>query len=201
MEALDFELEISAGGVEGNYLVAARSPAGDLGGVAMRFPFDRQTLQTRLLNLELALSKSSALVRGRLLSEEEQPVQQFGRELFDCLIDGDVRGLFDATRARAAQEERHLRFVLRVRPPNLARLPWEFLYDPRRDDYLSLSTSLVRYSEVMEPARTLSVTPPLRILGMIASPADLDPLDAEQERVRLHASLESLERAGGVRLD
>lgn len=37
-----------------------------------------------------------------------------------------------------------LRLVLRVRPPELIRLPWEFLFDPGRQDYLSLTVPLVR---------------------------------------------------------
>ncbi|MGH8887782.1 MAG: hypothetical protein ACRDYX_21960 [Egibacteraceae bacterium] len=72
-------------------------------------------------------------------------MQAFGRELFDALFIDDVRSLFDSSRHRAAQDDEQLRLVLRIRAPELARLPWEFLYDPRRDDYLGLSVSLVRF--------------------------------------------------------
>ncbi|MGH8897459.1 MAG: CHAT domain-containing protein [Egibacteraceae bacterium] len=127
-------------------------------------------------------------------------MQAFGRELFDALLIDDVRSLFDGSRNRAAQDDEQLRLVLRIRAPELAQLPWEFLYDPRRDDYLGLSASLVRYAEVMEPVKRLTVAPPLRILGMVASPADLAPLDVEQERVRLGSALARLEEAGRVQV-
>lgn len=59
---------------------------------------------------------------------------------------------------------------LRIEPPELAVLPWEFMYDPGLDDYLCLSSSLVRYLDVLEPRRPIALTPPLRILCMAARP-------------------------------
>ena len=89
---------------------------------------------------------------------------------------------------------------LRIGSPELAALPWEFLYDPGRDDYLCLSTSLVRYLEVLEPRRPLAVTPPLRVLGMVARPSELGTLNVDHEKRRLQEALAGLERAGGVEL-
>src|SRR5262249_4877460 len=44
--------------------------------------------------------------------------------------------------------------------------------------------------------RSLTVTPPLRVLGMVASPTDLDPLDVTQEKARVEAALEPLRVMG-----
>jgi hypothetical protein len=41
--------------------------------------------------------------------------------------------------------------VLRVLPPELAQLPWEFLFDPGQQDYLALTLPLVRYLHVLAP--------------------------------------------------
>ena len=41
---------------------------------------------------------------------------------------------------------------------------------------------LTRYLEMGRPAEPLTIQPPIRILGMIASPNDLPALDTEQER-------------------
>ena len=59
---------------------------------------------------------------------------------------------------------------------------------PAGDDYLCLSTPLVRYLDVPEPRRPLTVTPPLQILAMVARPHDLDPLNTEHEQRRLDRS-------------
>jgi hypothetical protein len=66
------------------------------------------------------------------------------------------------------------RFLGCARNDGLVALPWEFLYDPRRG-YVCLSTStpLVRYIALPQPVRPLTVTPPLRVLGMEASPENL----------------------------
>jgi hypothetical protein len=60
----------------------------------------------------------------------------------------------------------------------LARLPWEFLFDPVRQDYLGLTVPLIRYPHVPDPQQPLWVAAPLRILGMVGCPGGLHALDA-----------------------
>jgi len=193
----DFEVEIS--GEAGNYRVAARSAAGDTTAVPVRFPFDDLALGRQLQALELALLRSSATMR-RLTPVDEQPVQEFGRRLFDFLFPAAVRANLIASRQQAAAQGTPLRVRLRVGPAELAALPWEFLYDPGRDDYMSLSTPLVRYLDVFEPHRPLTVVPPLRVLAMAAGPEGLESLDVKHEHRRLIQALAPLEAAGRVQL-
>ena len=136
----------------------------------------------------------------RLAPAEEQPAQEFGRQLFEFLFPAEVREQLSAVRRQAAQEDTPMQVRLRIGPPELAALPWEFLYDPGRDNYLCLSTPLVRYLDVLEPRRPLAVTSPLRILGMIARPGELDTLNVDHEKRRLEQALADLERAGEVQL-
>ena len=91
--------------------------------------------------------------------------------------------------------------VLRVRPPELARLPWEFLFDPSQGDYLGLTMPLVRYPQVLAPRQPLQVAPPLRILGMVARPGDQHALDTGEEQQRLWTALATLQREGLVELE
>jgi hypothetical protein len=142
MDTLDFELEIGQGSGQ-SYPVTARAPGGEAA-TSMRLPLTTEELDYQLGVIKDAVLASSAVVR-RLATYEEQPVQKLGRLLFDALVADDVRGLYVASAQRARQEGSVLRLVLRVRPPELARLPWEFLYDPGRQDYLGLSLPLVRY--------------------------------------------------------
>jgi hypothetical protein len=188
----DFEVEIS--GESGGYRVAARSAAGDTSSVPVWFPFDDLALGRQLQALELALLRSSATVR-RLTPVEEQPVQEFGRRLFEFAFPPELRA-----HLLASQQQTSPRIRLRVGPPELAALPWEFLYDPSEEEYLCLSTPLVRYLDVPQPRRPLSVAPPLRILAMIARPDELDSLDVEHERRRLTDALAELEAVGRVQL-
>ena len=195
----NLELEVSSG-EGGRYRVAARSDAaGDSQGPLTQLPLDEQMLARRLQAVEFALVSSTATVR-RLAPVDEQPVQEFGRQLFEFLFPAEVREHLNAVRRQAAQESTSVQVRLRIGSPELAALPWEFLYDPGRDDYLCLSTSLVRYLEVLEPRLPLAVTPPLRVLGMVARPGELDPLNVDHEKRRLREALAGLERAGRVEL-
>ncbi|HEY7348675.1 MAG TPA: CHAT domain-containing protein [Ktedonobacterales bacterium] len=200
MAYLDIDLEIGRGSGR-EYPLVARSAAGEAR-VMMRFPFDEFALQGRLKDLQIALLRSANLHR-RVLSEEEQAVQDFGRKLFEAVLDGDTLALFDKSRAQAAQEGlAGVRLRLRIQAPELAALPWEYLYDARQGEYVCLSrgTPLVRYPETAQPMQPLKVTPPLRILGMISNPDDLDTLDVSREKERMQQALAKLEEAGLVEL-
>jgi len=197
---LDVDLEIGAGSGRDYPVAVLRSPAGEARAV-MRFPFDDLTLENYLLKLQNVLVRSGG-VRRKALSPQEQAVQDFGQRLFDALLTNDLRSCYDVSRREAAQRGMGVRLRLRIQAPELAALPWEYLYDPRQADYLCLSrhTLLVRYLEAPQPIQPLLIEPPLRILAMIASPSDLDALDVERERERMSRSLQELEASGLVEL-
>ncbi len=203
MEYLDFELELGSG--QGpNYPVSVRSPAGEIQGT-MRFPFSELQLENQLQSLEIALLESDGRqfgTRRRSLSPDQMRVQAFGQVLFEALFTGDVRSLFDVSREEARNEGKGLRLQLRILCPELAALPWEFLYDQREGEYISLSTTtpIVRYPEILQPLRPLTVSPPLRILGMAVSPTDLEPLDIANEQQRVNRALADLHSEGLVEL-
>ncbi len=189
---LDFEVEIGRGLGQEYPMAVIRSPAGEAR-ETMRFPFDELALENQLGALQIALLRSGG-ARRQVLSPEEKTVQGFGRALFDALLSGEARSRFDMSCASARQQGRGLRLKLRIQPPELARLPWEFLYDPRQAEYVCLSrdTPVVRYLELPQPIQPLTVTPPLRILGMVASPRDLPPLNVDREKQRLEAAIAEL---------
>ena len=205
MEYLDFDLEVGPGR-SGSYPVKVRSPAGEAE-ITMRFPFDGLTLESRLKDLQIALLRSGGVPR-RAIPPEVQAVQAFGQHLFDALISGEVRNRYDLSRQYAGQQqivrkqETGLRLRLHVQAPELAVVPWEYLYDARLGEYVCLSrhTPLVRYLNLPQALQPLKVEPPLRILGMIASPSDMEPLDIQSEKDRMREALKDLEAARLVEL-
>ena len=189
---LDFELEIGLGRARQYPVSVVRSPAGEAR-ETMRFPFDELALENRLKDLQIALLRSGGK-RRQVLSPEEQAVQGFGRDLFNALFTGEVRSRYDVSQARAWREGTGLRLKLRIQSPELVALPWEFLYDPRQAEYICLSrhTPVVRYLELPQAIQPLPVTPPLRILGIIASPRDMPTLDVEREKERVERAIKDL---------
>jgi hypothetical protein len=199
MEYLNFDVEIAHQG-EGSYPVGVRSEVGEAR-QRMRLPLQEQALENVLLRLQNALLRSASLHRG-VLSPEEQLVQDFGRTLFESLLAGDLRRLYDASLARATQLGKRLRLRLNILAPELATLPWEFLYDPLQQEFVCLrpDTVIVRYLESALPTPPFKVALPLYVLAMIASPSDQALLDIAREKQRLVDALHPLEQRGLVKL-
>ena len=108
MEYLDFELEVSVG--QGpTYPVAVRSPTGETQ-ATMRFPPGELQLENQLQALKIALLESGGRQFGprrRILSPDQQKVQDFGQALFKALITGNVLSLFDLSRETAREQGRN----------------------------------------------------------------------------------------------
>ena len=192
-EYLDFEIEIGPGIGGREYpLTVIRSPGGEAH-ERLIFPFDELALASRLKDLQIALLRSGG-TRRQALTSEEQTVKDFGEKLFAALITGETRSRYDVSKQIAAHQKKGLRVKLRIQPPELASLPWEFLYDPHETEYICLSakTPLVRYIELPRVIQPITIVPPLRILGVTASPRGLGTLDVENEKLRVEVALEDL---------
>lgn len=129
----------------------------------------------------------------------------FGVTLFDRLFAGAVGQLYRRSLDAVQSEGRGLRVRLRLNEaPELAALPWEYLYDSAANRYLVLSetTPLVRYLALPLPATELQAERPLRILGVTANAPNVHPqLDVEGERQRLTAALAELVTEGAVEIN
>ncbi|MGH3912440.1 MAG: CHAT domain-containing protein, partial [Pseudonocardiaceae bacterium] len=193
MTMLDLELEIGRS-TGGSYPVVAR-----VGGqvATSRLPVTSTPLAHPLGAVSSAVRASAAAPRPAA-TEDEPPVRDWGGQLFEALITGDVRDLYLAGRKRSHEQGAAMRLVLRVRPAELARLPWEFLADPDEQDYLGVGLTLLRHPEVLASRQPLQVAAPLRILGMVVRSDDQQ--DGGEARQRLGAALAGWERAGVVQL-
>jgi len=140
---------------------------------------------------------------GDLASLDE--IKAFGTRLFQAVFSDEI---YSYLRLSQDEAERQGADGLRIRlilteVPELADLPWEYLYDPGRAQFLSLSTKtpIVRYLDLSERVQPLTVKPPLRVLVMISSPKDQPALDVDQEWTQLSHALAELQAAGRVELE
>ena len=198
MEYLDFEVRVATGTGRDYEVLVVRSPAGEASGV-MRFPFDTLALQNQLLGLQNALLRSGSL-RRQVVADPEQTkgVADFGLQLFQALFIPELQVAYRRSQDRARAEGKGLRLRLRIEAPELSALPWEYMFDPSERDYLCLSTDtpLVRYLEFDQPPHAVTITPPLSLLVMIASPKDHPALDVKRERERIEVATAPLRAAG-----
>lgn len=133
----------------------------------------------------------------------KQLVEQMGTRLFDAAFNGEVLTSYRRSRDAAERQDKGLRVRLRLNDvPELADLPWEYLYDSSRRAYLALSkeTPIVRYLELPEPVEPLAAPAPLQLLAVLASPEDRDALDVEGEWTRMQDALKDLIAQNKIRL-
>jgi hypothetical protein len=207
---LDFELEIRRGS-RGEYVAQVlRSPEAGEPEEEVAFSLGGQELADRLEQLEDALYIASETRSGKTATGEtrtepelppEQTVRDFGAELFRGLFTGDIQTTYRLSLQNARNQKKGLRLKLRVHPSSgLTQVPWEFLYDPSSKQYLGLSARrpLVRYLGLPHPTRPLRAEPPLRILGMVASPSGLPPLDVAREKRLVEEATGRLREDGKV---
>jgi hypothetical protein len=173
------------------------SPAGQAS-LEFQLPFSDVELENCLLKL----GRTTRLVR-RIESNEMTTAKTFGGALFNAVFSGDVRACLRSATDEARRENTGIRLRIRLADPELADLPWEFLYNPAVNRFLALSvqTPLVRYMELPEIIQPIAVTPPIRVLVMISSPSDYPALDVEAEWNRLNDSLEDLVASGTIAID
>jgi len=126
----------------------------------------------------------------------------FGRHLFEALFTFEVASLYRGSLGQVRGQGKGLRVRLHLEPPELAALPWEFMYDAQEDCFLAISpeTALVRYVPVRGAARATAVTPPLRVLVVISNPGDAQPLDVAHEKGIIQGALRPRVDQGLVQL-
>jgi hypothetical protein len=138
----------------------------------------------------------------RASAEVRNNVKRMGERLYDAVLTGDVLAGFTSSLHRARDQGAGLRIRLRFdQVPDLAQLPWEYLYRRSDQQHLALSekTPIVRYFALPDPGPALLVEPPLNLLVMIANPGgDYADLNVDEEWARIQAALGELVEASQV---
>ncbi len=210
-EQLDFELHIWPEG-QGYSAQVMASPAGQSERVSLtRLTLvpNRQEADNLRLRLENAMLRSASAIRGRF-SIEETLFREFGGAFFkDVFLDaGPIADTYKESLKKLGGDQRRLRVKLRIEAPELAQLPWEYLYNSRDSQWVGLQyrTPIIRFPARRREFGDSIVDGPLNVLGMIANPAGYtgdglgNPLNTEKERGLIEQALKKLRLEGKVHL-
>lgn len=110
--------------------------------------------------------------------------RQVGGRLFATAFPPPILVLWEESWRRAYDQRATLRLRLSLGDAlELHVLPWEYLYDDSRDEFLALSvhTPLVRYQPRSRQILPYPVVPPLRVLVVLAGPDGYPPLAVGRE--------------------
>ncbi len=142
----------------------------------------------------------------RLLATGEAPdatgapaatLQQWGTRLFHALFPSTLQSILQSHYRTAYQARANLRIRLQINHvPQLIMLPWEYLFDPIRNEFISLSlqTSFVRYTNLMHQIVPFKLETPLRMLVVTSSPGGYPPFDRDRAWFTILDTLDYLAR-------
>ncbi|OUL23125.1 hypothetical protein BV372_30295 [Nostoc sp. T09] len=174
--------------VDKNNQIRASSEQGD---VSAEFHLDINEIELALELIELNKTNDKLLKR-------------LGNQLYQALFPNQINARFHATMAGAQANQESVRLRLIFQSPQLAALPWEFLYDAETNTFLgnNIQTVLSRYIDVPLLKRDIITAKlPLKVLLVISSPTDLATLDATGEATLINSALETHIKAGQIELD
>lgn len=190
MDYLDFDLYFSR--TSNGYRVRATNSQGAQAAADFELPFTDLEID----NLMLRVGRPRRGAR-RIESPEIQAAKIFGGKLFDAVFPGEVLGLWRSTLNAAPHGRVRLRLRL-MDVPELLDLPWEFLHDNARNQFVALltRTPVVRFLDLPTPIQPLQVEPPLRVLVVISDASDYEPLDVEREWANIYNATKKLQLQG-----
>jgi CHAT domain len=148
--------------------------------------------------------RTLAVLEGRA-GEREAPsgreLRELGRDLFDALLPGDVRRLYDTARALGAGRPLNLVFTSML--DWVADKPWELAFDPSRREFLATSSvNFVRNAFTAVPADVPARgRGRLRILAAVAQPQGAAPLSGKAETADLRKAFADLVRKGRAEVE
>ncbi|MDJ0737401.1 MAG: AAA-like domain-containing protein [Nostocaceae cyanobacterium] len=183
MNYQDFQILVSK-----NKIIRADSEQGEIS-AELCLDMDRIKQTLRLIEYQV---NDGELLKG------------LGDELYQALFPNQINARFQATIAGAQGNNQSVRLRLIFESPELAALPWEFLYDKQTNTFLGNDTQTVlsRYIDVPLRPNDLKVASlPLKVLLVISSPTNLAQLDVAGEEKLIRQALGKHLEAGQIELD
>jgi len=171
----DLLLELTEDGYRAS---ALQSPAGE-GAIYFSLPFTEREQHAFVQQLLTDPGKDE-----RLRADQFLLARRVGGRLFEAVFHGPLLDLWQESWRRAYAERRTLHLRLRLGDVEALRaLPWEYLYDGTRDEFLALSvhTPLSRFHERAHQVDPFPVSLPLRVLVVMAGPEGYPPLAIGRE--------------------
>jgi formylglycine-generating enzyme required for sulfatase activity len=124
-----------------------------------------------------------------------QSFKEFGTFLFNQVFKDQLATTLELSwkRTETESESANLRIELHILAEELHLLPWETMYHPVRELWLSTSrdSPMARYVDAVVPT-PLEVSLPLKILACIAEPHDLPPVGSSAEVTAILGTLQNL---------
>ena len=187
-----FEIEFGAGSGSNYQVTSSSSEPGQL---------VNDTCELPVTTLQAVLSESATPMTGAMRFDPgkgdgrlptEAIAREIGKRLQRSLADARIWQHY-ASKVENLSDEEPLPLVINAKKaPDVAQLPWEFLFDPERDGFLIFKATrpLVRSLGRKKPRKPLLADERLKLLVAVAEPPDQAPLAVGMELAKLHERLD-----------
>ena len=136
---------------------------------------------------------------GRAAPLQRAMIQDAGRRLFESAFAGEVLGCLRASFDHTDFAQAPLRIHLDLSAtPELEAMPWEFLYNSERSEFLAVSPASpsVRYTTLQHRILPGRIQRPLRTLVVVSGPASYPRVDVDHEWINLLDTVDFLGAEG-----
>ncbi|HEX8246553.1 MAG TPA: CHAT domain-containing protein [Pyrinomonadaceae bacterium] len=160
------------------FLLHAESLAGEVSASSFRPPFSTRDIVNALTSIPRAVDEFQSS-----FGPPREIIRSLGERLFTSLCEGRVGKLYLQSLEMVKVYNQSLRVTIIIDDSELAVLPWEFLYDPLRKDFIALSVRspiIRRWSSPEEPYLS-PLALPLNVLIISAEVHKYDLGTAESE--------------------
>ncbi len=158
------------------------------------FSITRRELHSLLTSLHAAV-RNNEDGRGHLLDE----LKTWGHRLFDAVFNDEVLTCYRESKKLADEAGHDFRVQLDLTEmPELATLPWEYMYDSFRQEFVSIAAGTVftRYSGMMQRVLPPERDGALRALVVIPSPEGHPEIDVQRRWISLLDRVDHLAQEG-----
>ncbi|MBK1989560.1 CHAT domain-containing protein [Sphaerospermopsis aphanizomenoides BCCUSP55] len=158
-------------------------------------PLDISSVSTLPGVNTLPIGVSSPLVGSTTSPYSSRLMQFLGINLWRWVFDGAILGSLERSRGMAMGQNKHLRFRLEIRDPDLIALPWEIMQREPGQSAISLSQDILfsRTTSEVEPLPNLRADPALNVLLVLGHD---DNLELEKEAAILEKILSESSLSG-----
>lgn len=158
------------------------------------------TLTNPLTNEQMHVLEKLDLIEGQHIRHDL--VHCIGKHLFKTMFSGPANTALQMALAQGRQSGALVNLQVRFdeHSVDLARYPWELLYDGRRQLLTGTRMELTRYISYPEAIAPLQIQPPLNVLYVGPRPTNLVPLPANADHTSMRQAFAELELAKMVQV-
>ena len=163
----------------GQYRTVAVGPDGRKAYASFINPLEQWMVDAALSSI----TSAGKTLQRSVPTDSLDPVRDLGARLYDALFSGSIERAF----ARTLEVEREARVRLVLDDEEAMAIPWEFLYDRRRNDFLVLSTRTPLVRSVYRgdrPRASSRLDAPVRVLAVASDVTGAWQVDREIDILR-----------------